>query len=48
MLRDFNEVLIGDDKFGGRHININRALEFKDCLDTCNFLDLGFSGPKLT
>ncbi|KAK9986163.1 hypothetical protein SO802_031114 [Lithocarpus litseifolius] len=48
MLGDFSEVLIGDDKFGGRHININRALEFKDCVDTYNFLDLGFSGPKFT
>nr|XP_023888165.1 uncharacterized protein LOC112000298 [Quercus suber] len=46
--RDFNEVLTGEDKFGGRSINLNRALDFKDCLESCNLLDLGFSGPKYT
>ena len=48
MLSDFNEVLSSEDKFGGNQINLNRAMEFKDCLDNCNFLDLGFVGPKFT
>ena len=48
LLGDFNEILCGNDKMGGRQINLNRALEFKSCLDDCNFLDLGFSGPKYT
>ena len=48
MLGDFNEVLCGEDKFGGNHVNLNRALEFKNCLDECNMLDLGFTGPKYT
>nr|XP_023903392.1 uncharacterized protein LOC112015243 [Quercus suber] len=48
MLGDFNEVLCEEDKFGGNHVNLNRALEFKDCLDECNMLDLGFAGPKYT
>ena len=48
MLGDFNEVLCAEDKFGGNHVNLNRALEFKDCLDECNMLDLGFAGPKFT
>ena len=48
MLGDFNEVLYAEDKFGGNHVNLNRALEFKDCLDECNMLDLGFAGPKFT
>ena len=43
MLGDFNEVLCGEDKFGGNHVNLNRALEFKNCLDECNMLDLGFA-----
>ena len=48
MLDDFNEILSSEDKYGGNHINLNRALEFKACLDNCNFLDLGFSVPKFT
>ena len=48
LLGNFNEVLCGKEKFGGRRINLNIALEFKDFLDACNFLDLGFSGPKFT
>ena len=41
MIGDFNEILGGEDKFGGNQINLNRALEFKECLDSCNFVDLG-------
>ena len=48
MLRDFNEVLSGEDKFGGNRVNLNRALQFKECLDDCNMVDLGFAGPKYT
>ena len=48
MLGDFNEVLCAEDKFGGNHVDLNRALDFKDCLDECNMLDLGFAGPKFT
>ena len=48
MIGDFNEVLGGEDKFGGNQINLNRDLEFKECLDSCNFVDLGFVGPKYT
>ena len=48
MVGDFNEVLCGEDKFGGSQINLNRAMDFKACLDTCRFVDLGFAGPKYT
>lgn len=48
MLGDFNEVLCGNDEFGGNSIKINRALEFRECLDECNMLYLGFAGPKYT
>lgn len=48
MLGDFNAVLNGDDKFGGNRVNINRADQFKECLDDCNMLDLGFAGSKYT
>ena len=45
---DFNEPLVGDDKFGGRPVNINRALMFKDCLDKCNIVDMGFNRSRYT
>ena len=45
---DFNKVLIGDDKFGGNLININRALRFQECLDICKMIDIGFSSPRFT
>ena len=45
---DFNEPLLGEDKFGGRPISISRSLLFKDCLDKCNVVDLGFFGPRYT
>ena len=48
MIGDFNEVLCGEDKFGGNQVNINWAMEFKACLDSCSFVDLGFAGPKYT
>ena len=48
ILEDFNKVLCGEGKFGGNQVNLNRALEFKGCLDECNMIDLGFAGPKHT
>ena len=48
VLGDFNEILSGEDKFGRWRLNLNRAIEFKDCIDFCNLLGLGFSRPKFT
>jgi len=48
LLGDFNEVLCREETFGGRQVNINRAMEFKECIDTCNVIDLGFAAPKFT
>ena len=48
MVGDFKELLCAEDKFGGSQININRTMAFKTCLDSCNFVDLGFSRPKFT
>ena len=45
---DFNEPLTEVDKFGGRVISVNRSFLFKDCLDKCNMIDIGFSGPRFT
>lgn len=32
LVGDFNKVLLGEDKFGGRPVNIHRALKFQDFL----------------
>ena len=45
---DFNEPLLSEDKFGGRAVSVNRSLLFKECLDKCNMLDIGFVGPRFT
>ena len=45
---DFNEPLLKDDKFGGQVMNVKRALLFKECLDKCNMIDIGFSRPRFT
>ena len=42
---DFNEPLTEEDKFGGRAVSVNKSLLFKECLDKCNMIDIGFSGP---
>ncbi|KAL4621362.1 hypothetical protein ACB092_06G222000 [Castanea dentata] len=46
MAGDFNEPLIDEDKFGGKGVNVNRSPAFKDCLDDCNMIDMGFTGPR--
>lgn len=45
---DFNEPLSNEDKFGGRAVSNSRSFDFKECLDSCNMIDLGFSGPRFT
>ena len=45
---DFNEPLLDDDKYGGRAVNINRSLQFKECLDKCSMMDLGLTGLRFT
>ena len=45
---DFNKPLQEDDKFGGRAVSVNMSLLFKECLDKCSMIDIGFSGPRFT
>ena len=45
---DFNEIFLGEDKFGGRPINISRAVNFQECLNICGMIDLGFFSPCYT
>ena len=46
MVGDFNELLSCHDKLGGNSLNPRRVQLFKDCLDSCGMLDLGFNGPR--
>ena len=48
MVGDFNELFSCNDKQGGNHLNLRRVQLFKDCLDACGMVDLGFHGPKFT
>ena len=48
MLEDFNELLSSQDKLGGNPFNLRRVHLFKECLDSCGMVDLGFHGPSFT
>ena len=48
VIGDFNEVMSQNEKWGGRPINNHRANLFKQTINNCNLLDLGFNGPKFT
>ncbi|KAM0872963.1 hypothetical protein ACQ4PT_038412 [Festuca glaucescens] len=45
---DFNEVLLQDKHFGSTDRSDAQMELFRDCLDACNLVDLGYSGPKFT
>lgn len=45
---DFNEILKIEEKRGGRIRPHNQMQAFRDVLDFCGFVDLGFTGPKFT
>jgi hypothetical protein len=48
MLGDFNDILSCDEKWGGNRPSNSRMLEFRNCLNACSMIDLGFSGPRFT
>ena len=48
LMGDFNEVLSDDEKFGRNPICQRKVRAIKECMDDCNMMDLGFSGPKYT
>ena len=45
LLGDFNELLKVGDKRGGAPRSHNQMQQFRDVLDHCGFVDLGFPGP---
>ena len=48
LMGDFNEVLTEEEKAGGNPICQRRVRAILDCMNECQMLDLGFSGPKFT
>ena len=45
---DFNEILLTEEKQGGRVCLHGQMQAFRDVLDVCGFVDLGFTGPDFT
>jgi hypothetical protein len=45
---DFNEVLLQNEHYSSTDRSDAQMELFRDCLDVCNLVDLGFSGPKFT
>ncbi|XP_050242398.1 uncharacterized protein LOC126691394 [Quercus robur] len=48
LMGDFNEVIIEGEKAGGNPIFQRRVRAILDCINECQMMDLGFSGPKFT
>jgi len=45
---DFNEIIRQDEKVGGALRPYNQMQLFREVLDECGFMDLGYFGPKFT
>ena len=45
---DFNEIVRQEEKWGGAPRDHNQMQLFRDVIDECQFMDLGFVGPKFT
>ena len=43
---DFNEITRQEEKIGGVLRSFNQMQLFKDVIDECGFMDLGFVSPK--
>jgi hypothetical protein len=45
---DFNTVLFSHEKDGGAPVNQASSTAFMNCINDCNLVDLGYSGPEFT
>ncbi|XP_030970334.1 uncharacterized protein LOC115990663 [Quercus lobata] len=45
---DFNEILLSHEKLGGGLISESAMREFREVVDDCGFMDLGYVGKKYT
>ena len=48
MAGDFNEPLTEKDKYGGKTVSVNRSFLFKERLDKCSMIDIGFTRARFT
>lgn len=48
VLGGFNEISCSFEKFGGLAPSVKRMHKFKDNIEDCNLLNLGFFGPRFT
>ena len=46
--RDFNEIIRQDEKLGGARRPHCQMQQFREVIDECGFMDLGFQGSKFT
>ncbi|XP_075660413.1 uncharacterized protein LOC142630317 [Castanea sativa] len=46
--QDFNKIIRHDEKLGGPRRNHDQMQLFRDVIDECGFMDLGFVGSKFT
>lgn len=40
---DFNDVINGTEKLGGNPVSLQRITTYRNCMNFCNMIDLGFS-----
>ena len=45
---DFNEIIRQEEKIGGAFRSFNQMQRFRDVIDECGLMDLGFVGPSYT
>lgn len=48
VMGDFNELVSEEEKSGGNPVSQQRVRAILECMDSCQMMDLGFSGPKFT
>jgi exonuclease III len=48
VIGDFNEILVGSEKFGKAEKRESQMQDFRDILDQCQLRDLGYRGPWFT
>ncbi|KAK3223533.1 hypothetical protein Dsin_010558 [Dipteronia sinensis] len=45
---DFNDILCMNEKLGGSDKSLSGMVRFRQAVDDCDLVDLGFAGPRLT